>query len=170
MQRNTLAFATAIALFAAPSAFAQMTAPPAQEFVTKAATGDMFEIESSKLAVKQAQSADVKQFAEQMITDHTKASQELMGAVKASGETYEIPAMLDKEHGAKIEKLNSASGADFDKMYVDEQVAAHKDALALMKAYSEGGDQENLKAHAQKTEPVIQMHYEHVQELDKKVM
>ena len=162
----------AFALLAAlsPAAFAQMAAPPAQEFVTKAATSDMVEIESSKVALKNAKSEDVKTFAQQMIVDHTKASQGLVAAADQSGEKLEIPALLDKPHSEKLEKLNAASGDAFDKLYLDEQVAGHKDALELMTAYSEGGDQEALKAHAAKTKPVVQMHYEHVQELDKKMM
>jgi putative membrane protein len=40
-----------------------------------------------------------------------------------------LPAAMDKAHGAKLDKLNSLSGADFIKAYEDVQVSAHKDAV-----------------------------------------
>ena len=61
-----------------------------------------------------------------------------------------------------IDALNSASAADVDKTYVDQQVTAHKDALALMTAYATGGDTAQLKDAAGKIAPVVQMHLDHI--------
>ena len=62
-----------------------MQVTSAEQFIMMAAMGDRFEIESSELAVENAQSDDVKAFAQQMITDHTANTQKLMQTVEGNG-------------------------------------------------------------------------------------
>ena len=164
MKRRLLSAAAALG-FLASAALAQTAAPPAQEFVILASSSDMFEIASSTVA-QESQSAEVKSFAQMMVTDHTKSSEELLAAVQASGVAITPPATMIEKHQQQLDALN-ADNADFDAAYIDAQVAAHEEAIALMKSYAEGGDNEALKAHAQKTLLVIEMHYEHAQKLDK---
>jgi putative membrane protein len=83
-------------LLSATSAMAQSTAektginamagiaPTTQDFVTEAARSDMFEIQSSKLALNSAD-ARTKEFAQKMIDDHTKTTDELKAAVAMAG-------------------------------------------------------------------------------------
>jgi len=166
MKRTLFFAAAAVALFTGPVAIAQMAPPPAQEFVTMAASSDMFEIQSSTAALERAESAEVKQFAQMMIDDHTEASEDLLAAIQQSGEDLEAPGAMTEKHQEQIDTLNAVTGTDFDAAYVDAQVAAHEEALALMTSYAEGGDNEALKAHAEKTAHVVQTHLEHVQQLD----
>jgi putative membrane protein len=140
-------------------------AKTAEEFAAMAASSDMFEIQSSELALQKDVSPEVKEFAQMMINDHTTASKNLIAAAQQDG--VSVPGEMTTRHTAKIGALGDLSGAGgFDAKYIDEQVAAHREALALMTAYAEGGDSPALKAHAHKTAPVIQMHFEHVQKLD----
>ena len=165
MKTQLLSAAAALAFFAS-AALAQMAAPPAEEFVTMAASSDMFEIQSSTSALEKAESAEVKEFAQMMIADHGKSSEELLAAVQESGLDITPPGAMAEEHKEPFDAINAANIPDFDAAYIDAQVAAHEE-VALMQSYAEGGDNEALKAHAQKTLPVVQMHYEHAQQLDK---
>jgi putative membrane protein len=83
----------------------------AETFVTKAATGGLFEVESSKVALQKAQRDDLKSFAQQMVDDHGKANQELMAEAQQAG--IQVPAKLDSAHQSQLDKLNSASGSAF---------------------------------------------------------
>ncbi|MDW6023589.1 DUF4142 domain-containing protein [Mesorhizobium sp. BAC0120] len=65
-------------------------------FVNKAAIGGMFEVQSSELALKKSKDADVRQFAEMMVTDHTKANNTLKSVAKQ--EHLKLPTELDHEH------------------------------------------------------------------------
>src|SRR6185436_19970667 len=96
----------------------------AQLFVTQAAIGGMAEVEMGKLAVDKASSADVKTFAAQMVSDHTKADEELEKI--ATGKSLKVPTALDAEHKAKLEMLSKKTGAEFDKIYVQAQVSGHE--------------------------------------------
>ena len=134
----------------------------AQEFVTMAASSDMFEIQLSQLAMQNAKDADVKEFAEQMIEDHTKASKQL--AQIAANENLTVPDEMAEAHEELLETLSSAQGDAFDAAYVNAQVQAHEMALALMTAYGENGDNDKLQAHAEMATPIVAAHLEHAQE------
>ena len=140
--------------------------PSTQDFVTEAANSDMLEIESSKLVAAKGDAKN-KAFADQMIKDHTATSDELKGLVSRGKVQVNLPAAMDKAHGAKLDKLNSLSGADFTKAYEDMQVSAHKDAVSLFERYAKGGDNADLKAFAAKTLPHLQEHLKMAQDLNK---
>jgi putative membrane protein len=64
-----------------------------------------------------------------------------------------------------IDNLNAASAADFDKTYLDQQDAAHNEALTLMTGYAQRGDDAGLRGGAQNAVPKIQQHLDHVQKI-----
>ncbi|HYE42428.1 MAG TPA: DUF4142 domain-containing protein [Caulobacteraceae bacterium] len=146
-------------LMAADTARAPAPMPTnAVGYMKMAAASDMFEIESSQLALQKAGSADIRAFAQMMVDHHTRTSADLMAAARAGGLTPPSP-MLPPDKRAKIEALNGASrGQAFDRMYMDMQVMAHQEALALHSTYAARGDNPSLKAAAAKTAPIVQSH------------
>ncbi len=133
-------------------------APSAQEFARMAAMSDMYEIASSNIALQQAQDAQVREFAQMMVTDHTQSSQALRDAVAASGQQLAMPETLDAEHQAQVDVLRGLRGADFDREYMSQQTAAHRRTLDTLKAYAGGGDVAELRQFAQATIPTVQRH------------
>jgi len=169
---------TAVLLMISTSAFAQSAAestgvnslmgnaPKTEDFVTEAATSDMFEIASSKLAVEKADPA-TKTFAQQMIADHTKTSSEMKAMVDSGTVKAAIPAAMMSSQQSMIDKLNSLQGDDFNKQYHSDQVSAHKDAVDLFKRYGDGGDNADLKTWAATTRPALEHHLMMAQDLNK---
>jgi putative membrane protein len=149
-----------------PDAMPSATVPtPANEaaapdFVAKAAASDMFEIESSKLALEKATNAEVKAFAQQMIDAHTATTADLKNAIADSGQAITPPAALPAELQDEITDMQGKTGADFDKDYMDEQVDAHQNALNLLQRYANDGDVAQIKAFAAATAPKVQQHYD----------
>jgi putative membrane protein len=140
--------------------------PTTRDFVQEAAISDLFEIESSKLAEQRSDNA-TKAFAKQMITDHTKTSEELKAAV-ASDPNTPLPSALDSAHQGKLDKLKELTGDDFTKHYRELQVTAHKNAVSLFERYAKGGDNGKLKNWADKTLPDLQHHLDLAQALEKR--
>jgi putative membrane protein len=99
--------------------------PKTEDFIKKAATSDMLEIEAAKIA-EQKGNADEKKFAEQMVTDHTKTSTELKGLVPPDLKTA-IPSGLDDSSQKKLDKLRDTKPDDFASEYDPMQVSAHKE-------------------------------------------
>lgn len=142
---------------------AQQIAPADQTFVNKAAVSNMFEVDTSELAVDKAESSDVKEFARHMIRDHGKAGKELETLAKNLG--AEVPEELDAKHSAALEKLEQLDGAAFDQAYIQAQREAHREAVNLFSSYSRSGSNDELQAWAQKTLPVLQEHAREVQQV-----
>jgi putative membrane protein len=134
-----------------------------EEFVTKAASGGMFEVESSKAAKNGAASAEVKKFADKMIADHTKANQELLDLAKKANLT--VPTKMTDDHQKLLDRVKGARGQEFDPAYLDAQVKAHTEAVALFENASKGLKNADLKAFAEKTLPALKDHLAHVQKM-----
>ena len=159
----------------APDAMPSATVPtPANEaaapdFVMKAAASDMFEIESSKLAVQKATNPEVKAFAQQMIDAHTATTAELKKTIADSGQAITPPAALPPEMQEELTEMQGKTGADFDKDYMDEQVDAHQNALNLLQRYANDGDVAQIKTFAAATAPKVQQHYDMAKALRDKI-
>ncbi|RAK56449.1 DUF4142 domain-containing protein [Phenylobacterium deserti] len=132
-------------------------------FVTNAAMGNMYEIEAGRMAQERAQSADVKAFGKMMVTDHTALTNEMKPLIQAAGQT--APAELDQRRKGMLDNLRAASGADFDRVYLTQQVAAHEETLTLMQGYAQNGDDAGLKGAAAKAAPKVQAHLERARAL-----
>ena len=176
MKKTILTFALALAASTAMAQSATETtginsalgvAPKTEDFVMQVSASDLFEIESSKLALTKGDEA-TKAFAQQMVTEHEKTSSELK-ALLSGGKVKGTPATaLTDDHKEEIDDLAKLDGAEFNEEYIDDQVDAHEDAVDLFKRYAEGGDNAELKAWAAKTLPALQHHLEMAQGLDKK--
>jgi putative membrane protein len=103
----------------------------AQKFFEKAAIANMAEIRLGQLATQRAESPDVKQFGQMMVDEHTKALDQLKEAAQKANIT--LPTDIDSKHQKKQDKLSQASGAEFDKKYMDAMVDAHKDVAKMLK-------------------------------------
>lgn len=152
----------AVATAPAPATPAPMT--PA-DFVTKAASTDMFEMTEAKMAEKSATSPDVKKFAAMMISDHTKSTTELKAAIAKSGQVLPLPTALPADMQTKVDALGKMTGGDFDKGYITQQVDAHTTALGVMQGYSMGGDVPALKDFATGAVKVVQGHLDMAQKM-----
>jgi putative membrane protein len=126
------------------------------EFITKVAQGGKTEVELGQLALKQATSEDVKQFAQRMIDDHSKSGEELSSLAVSKGIT--LPADLDKKHKEKLDKLAKFSGADFDREYMKKMVNDHNMNVTLFEQQAKNGKDAETKAWAEKTLPTLREH------------
>ncbi|MGZ2504376.1 DUF4142 domain-containing protein [Rhizobium leguminosarum] len=141
-------------------------APKTADFVQEAATSDMFEIESSKLALERGDAA-TKAFAQQMVTDHEKTSSELKALISGGKVQAQLPAAMTSAQQDMLDKLKGLKGDDFIKQYHSDQESAHEDAVDLFKRYGEGGDNAELKAWAASTRPALEHHLQMAEDLNK---
>lgn len=141
--------------------------PAGQEFINKAGRSDAFEIAAAKLAATNASSKEVKAFAADMIKAHTESTAKVKAAAAAASPALTPDATLSEDQTEALADLAKKKGAEFDEAYIDGQVSAHQDALALMRDYAEHGDTPSLKTAAGDIAPVVQTHLDHIKMLDK---
>jgi predicted outer membrane protein len=106
---------------------AQDQAAQSKKFVEHMLMANMAEIQLGQLAAQHAASDDVKAFAQQMVTDHTKANEELKPIAQQLG--VQEPTQLDSKHQKLADKLAKAQGADFDRQYMEAMVDGHKNVV-----------------------------------------
>ena len=104
-------------------------------FWSEVAQGGMTEVMASTAALQRAQSADVKQFAQQMVTDHTAVNEELK--TLAASKSVTLPATPSEKQQSNIAKLNARSAADFDREYMKMMVSDHEKTVKLFQRESE---------------------------------
>jgi putative membrane protein len=133
------------------------------KFATAAANGGMAEVALGKLALTKTSNAAIKDFANMMVTDHSKANDELMAIAKTKNIT--LPAEPDSVHMKKKDDLSKLNGADFDKNYVSAMIDGHKKTLDLMNDEAKNGKDADLKAFAAKTAPTVKMHLDAINKI-----
>ena len=129
--------------------------------------GNAAEIKMGELALKNAESQAVKDFAQMMITDHSKANEEL--AVVAKNHNIDFPPDAPEREKELGKKMLDVKGAAFDKAYAEHAVTDHTEDLKdYEKAKSEVKD-EKLKEYVDATEKVVAHHLEEAKALEAKV-
>jgi putative membrane protein len=165
MRKLTLMFGASALCLTAGQAMAQMS-PADQTFATKAASGGQAEVSLGQLAIKNAASPQVRQFGQQMVTDHTQANQDLQAIARQ--QNFTLPDKLDSASHAKEQRLQASTGATFDAAYARDMVEDHQQDIADFQREASSGKDPSLKAFAQKYLPVLKHHLEMAQTIDKK--
>ena len=124
-------------------------------FMKKAAKGGMMEVAMGRVAEQKAQNEDVKSFGKRMVTDHSKANDELKSIATKKG--VQLPS---KEH---------TSNWTSDKAYIDMMVKDHEKDLAEFKEEASSGSDPDVKKFADDTAKVIQEHLDQVKEIQGKL-
>lgn len=153
---RTIALAGFASLAFAAAASAQPL--PTPDFIKAAAQTDDFERIEGRLASKEAGSAQVRSFGEEMVTAHTKTTAALKAAIAKAGLPPPAPPTLTAEQTQNVAALRALHGAAFDRAYVDQQIQAHQTALGVMQAYASGGDNPVIRKAAGDTVPIVQHH------------
>lgn len=132
-------------------------------FLMKAAQGNMAEVQLGTLAAERAMSDRVKQFAQRMVADHSKAQQELMDLAKQ--QNWALPTEVSDEQKKTHERLAKLSGEEFDREYMAHMVKDHEEDVAMYERGAAELQDAALKAYATRTLPVLREHLQQAREI-----
>lgn len=136
-----------------------------RDFVQKAASGNEFEIQLSKLALDESENDDVREFAKNMITDHTRAREDLRAALPSDLD-WEMAYNEPTEQQTRIiNDLRGLEDQQFDAAYIAQQRRAHSQIVALYEKYARKGDERDLRDYARNSLPTIKAHQQHAKVL-----
>lgn len=133
-------------------------------YLQQAAAGDLYEIESSRLALEKVQDPQVQSFAQMMIDHHQTTTQQLTAAAQQAGLSTGQPQLSPLQQ-QQMDALRAAQGEEFASTYLSQQREAHQMALQLHQTYAQQGDNPALKATASKAVPIIQQHISRLEQL-----
>src|SRR5215470_3307871 len=165
-------FAVAAITFAAALHLANADAqgedgPSDAQIVGIVLAADSIDIDYANLAMSKTQDKEVKDFAQQMITDHSAVSQEvtgLAGKLNLSPEDGDTSNTLKAQAQQMMQKLEGLSGKEFDKAYIDNEVAYHQAVINATKTVLVPNAQNaKLKSALEGAEPLFDGHLQHAQ-------
>ncbi len=129
-----------------------------KEFASKVSASGMAEVNLSELAVRVSRNPAVTQFAQRMIADHMRASQEMTRM--ANQRSIKLPGEMDDEHQKCFDKLKKLSGAEFDREYMEAMVKDHEKAVEAFEKQSKEGKDDAMKRWATQLTPIMKRHLE----------
>src|SRR5512144_667640 len=154
----------ASALLVATGAFAQ-NGPNDAQIAHIVVTANQVDIDAGKLAESKATSSDVKAFGKQMVTDHSgvnRQATELVKKLKVTPEDNATSKSLKSGGVENVKHLKSLAGEQFDKAYVDHEVAYHEQVIAAIdQTLVPNAKNEELKALIVKVRPAFVAHLDH---------
>ncbi len=127
-----------------------------QNFIQSAGASDLFEIQSSQLALQKTRDPAVRRFADRMIHDHNQTTQRLNSIVSAKGLTP-APA-LKAQQQSMIDQLGRANGRSFIRDYRMNQIQGHQQAIQAFQDEANNGYDADIKGFAQQTLPLLRQH------------
>lgn len=166
MQKHLIAALAAVAL-SAPAAFAAGAAPTDPQIAHIAYTAGVIDIEAARQAVETSKNKEVVAFANDMIRDHeavNKQALDLVKKLKVTPEDNDTSKSLTSNAEKERQKLSKLKGAEFDKAYVDNEVAYHKTVNdALKTTLIPAAQNPDLKALLETGLKLFQGHEQHAE-------
>ena len=149
-------------MLVAAGASAQVTDPQIAKIVV---TANQVDIDAGKLAVSKSTNPEIKKFAQTMVTDHTGVNKQAVALVtklKVTPADNDTAKSLYDGGKSNVTALKALKGKEFDKAYIDHEVAYHTAVLeAVDKTLIPGAQNEELKALLVKVRPAFVAHLEH---------
>jgi len=133
-------------------------------FVIHAARGGMTEVRLGELAKQKGSSQSVRDFGQRMVTEHSKANDELKRIVSSKGAV--LPAEPTHHENSEIDKFDKLTGGDFDKDYAKFMVKDHNKDLKEFQDAAKDCSDPDLRAFAQKTASLIEDHLRMAKEME----
>jgi putative membrane protein len=140
---------------AAPAPSATLSSSE-RKFIEEAARGGVAEVELGKLAAQKGSSAEVKQFGQRMVDDHSKANDKLEQLASRKGVT--VPNAMDSASKREYDKLQKLSGAGFDQEYIKAMVQDHQKDVKDFQKEQKSAKDADLKTFVTTTLPTLEEH------------
>jgi putative membrane protein len=158
-----------VAALALPAGIASAQGVTDAQIAHIVVTANQVDIDAGKLAAAQATNPESRKFGETMVADHTgvnKSATELVTKLNVKPEDNPTSQALKAGGEKNLAKLKSLKGAEFDKAYVDNEVAYHQQVLdAVDKTLIPSASNPELKALLVKVRPAFVAHLEHAKHL-----
>jgi putative membrane protein len=155
----------ALALAAGVQAGDKALAP--ELFLAKAIDCSFTEKDLAEKAVKNAQSEDVRKFAQRLVDDHAKLNRRATDLAKDL--KIGVVTATSKEHKEVMAKLLTAKGKDYDRVFIEHMVKSHEEALKMCEGQAKTGSRQEIKTFASEAVPIIRGHLEQARKLEKQL-
>jgi putative membrane protein len=130
------------------------------EYAALVSASDLYEIQSSELALERSENEEVRRLAQ---------TEMLRQAAAQSQPPISFEPSLSVDQQRDMDRLRGTSGADFDREYVVQQVAAHEKAIGLVTGYLDIAENPAMSQHASSVVGPMQQHLTQARDLAKRM-
>ena len=130
--------------------------PTDQQFIRHVAADNLTDVELGKLATEKALNNDVRKYGQQMVDDHSKASDHLKQLAAKKG--LPLSPKLPNNALATRNRLNTFSGDQFDAAYMDEMLKDHKQDVEDFRRESKLTHDSDVRGFITETLPILEDH------------
>lgn len=135
-----------------------------QAFAALAFGSNIAQVQASRLAAEKTLSEDVRQYAQEMVKDHTAANEELMGLAKSS--KLDLPTAPYADYKAALQNMNMVTGPQHDRFYMENfGVRIHENMLEAYEREVREGRHPELQRYAERRIPTLRQHLERAQQI-----
>ena len=134
-----------------------------RDFIEDITKGNQGEIVLGQLAEEKATNPSVREFAQMMVRDHTKAGDEFKQVLTRAN--AQVPTVSTDDINDERERLAKLSGAEFDREYIKKMVDDHETTVDKVRDEAENGKNADVKQWASKTLPTLQQHLDRAKEI-----
>ena len=138
------------------TALGQQKSAADDKFAAEAASGGMAEVKLGELAQQKGTSDKVKDFGQKMVSDHSKAGDDLKQVAQQQG--LNLPEEMSKQDQATYDRLSKLEGKQFDEAYARAMLTDHQKDVAAFEKEVSSGKNEALKEFASRTLPTLKEH------------
>jgi putative membrane protein len=132
-------------------------------FVIQAEEDNIKERNLGRVALEKSANRDVRNYAQMLIDDHTKALRELVDLMEKKG--IRQPSGLPEVKHEALSLLNGLSGPSFDRKFVDVMVDDHEKAVAKFRDEVTAAQDQSVREYASHILPVLEKHLQKAREL-----
>jgi putative membrane protein len=144
-----------------------VVSPAEQDFLMKAAEGDLSEIDMARLAIQKSGNKDVRDYANMIQSDHTNALEDLTDLMK--DKYVSLPRTIPDDVKKDMEIMQTLSGPEFDREFINRMVADHGKAIEMFHDRASIAQDKDVKKYAEDLQPKLEMHLEKGQRLQSKL-
>jgi putative membrane protein len=137
------------------------------KFIREETADTKLETDLAELALRKAESSDVKRYAQRMINDNNRLQNEWVNMAAASG--LSINPSYGKKHRNKLEDLQKVSGRDFDRAYMTLMIQNHKDYLTAFRTDGKNAHSTQVRNLVSNDMPTLEQHLSMAQQIGAKV-
>ncbi len=125
---------------------------------------NLMEVEMAKIAREKGSTSGVRSYADQLVQDHTSLDQMVIAMAQKSGsgslKAVRRAAHESADEKAVEQKMKSANGAKFDKIFLQQASADHDRLIRKLQQAREDASNDELEALIDKMVPILEQHKE----------
>jgi putative membrane protein len=137
------------------------------EFIRDVAADNYMQIQLGELARDKAKSREVRQFAERIVSDHTRLQNQWNSMTSRNG--MPMKPGMGRRHREKVEQLGKANGKNFDRAFMTLMIQQHQDEVSYWQKEGRASRSAQVRELVNSGLPTLEEHLAQAKQIGRRV-